>query len=96
MSISHIQKNSEKFNHYVKTQYRVSKSIIKFELNLNIVELENGDKIFLKSFQSNKLEEFIEYAKTHELIQINTSDQLEKTVIHATGGGAYKYQKLFD
>jgi hypothetical protein len=41
---------------------------------LNIVELENGDKIFLKSFQSNKLEEFIEYAKMHELIQINTSD----------------------
>ena len=64
----HILKNLEKFNRCAKTLYQVSKSNIYFKLNSNIVELENGDKIFLKSFQSNKLEEFIEYAKKHELI----------------------------
>ena len=57
-----------------------------------IVELENGDKIYLKSFESNKLIEFINFVKEHGLIE---ADQSEVT-IHATGGGAYKYHDLID
>jgi pantothenate kinase len=54
------------------------------------VELKNGGKIFLKSFQSSKIEEYIDWLKRHRLI--NEDDD---TVIHATGGGAYKYADLF-
>ena len=57
-----------------------------------MIELENGDKIYLKSFESNKLIEFISFVKDHGLIE---EDQSEVT-IHATGGGAYKYQDLID
>lgn len=46
------------------------------------VELENGDHIYLKSFQSNKIDEFIKFVKDNKLVD---------TTIHATGGGAYKY-----
>ena len=34
-----------------------------------LVELENGDKIYLKSFESNKLIEFINFVKDHGLIE---------------------------
>lgn len=56
-----------------------------------VVELENGDKIFLKSFESNKLIEFINFVKDHDLVE----DE-DGVTIHATGGGAYKYQDLID
>lgn len=41
--------------------------------------------IYLKSFPSSKVHEFIDYVKNHKLIDSET------TYIHATGGGAYKY-----
>lgn len=50
-----------------------------------IVELSNGDVIYLKSFPSNKIEEFFSFVKQHNLID-ETVDK-----IHATGGGAFKY-----
>jgi pantothenate kinase len=37
--------------------------------------------------------EFIEFLKYHELLEAFPGG--EKTVIHATGGGAYKYHELF-
>ena len=44
--------------------------IIEFNwLNLCSVDLENGDKIFLKSFNSNKIVEFIDYVKHHGLLE---------------------------
>ena len=52
-----------------------------------LVDLENGDKIFLKSFSSNKIIEFIDFVKHHNLLE----EQDGKAIIHATGGGAYKY-----
>lgn len=52
-----------------------------------LVDLENGDKIFLKSFNSNKIIEFIDFVKHHNLLE----EQDGKAIIHATGGGAYKY-----
>ena len=55
-----------------------------------LVDLENGDKIFLKSFNSNKIIEFIDFVKNHDLLE----EQDGKAIIHATGGGAYKYQDL--
>ena len=45
----------------------------------------------MKSFQSSKIEEFITFLQRHELI-----DDSDKTVIHATGGGAFKYADLFE
>ena len=55
-----------------------------------IVELDNGDMIYLKSFPSTKIGEFLKFAKEHRLID----KSLES--IHATGGGAYKYNDLFE
>lgn len=55
-----------------------------------LVELQNGETIFLRSFPSAKVPEFLKQAKESELID----DSLE--IIHATGGGAYKYQDVFD
>ena len=54
--------------------------------SLIAVELENGDQIYLKSFESNKIDEFIRFVKDNNLVD---------TTIHATGGGAYKYQEQF-
>jgi pantothenate kinase len=46
--------------------------------------------IYLKSFPSAKIHEFIEFAKRYKLIDEETQ------FIHATGGGAYKYNDLFE
>ena len=40
----------------------------------------------MKSFESSKIDEFIQFVKNNDLV--------DKT-IHATGGGAYKYQEHF-
>jgi pantothenate kinase len=58
-----------------------SNSFIYFLLMFS-VELANGDRIFLRKFHSSKVDEFLDWAKTNDLV----GDQ-----IHATGGGAYKY-----
>ena len=55
-----------------------------------LVDLSNGDTIYLRSFSSSKIEEFITFAKDTCMID----PSLER--IHATGGGAYKYQTLFE
>ncbi len=55
-----------------------------------IVELSNGDIIYLRSLPSNKIGEFVTQAKQLNLIDAS----LER--VHATGGGAYKYSKLFE
>jgi hypothetical protein len=34
----------------------------------HIVELENGEKIYLKSFKSGQLNEFIDFVKENELL----------------------------
>ena len=57
---------------------------------MNLVELDNGDMIYLKSFPSVKIGEFLTFAKEHRLIDKNLES------IHATGGGAYKYNDLFE
>ena len=57
-----------------------------------IVELDTGDRIYLKSFQSHKLQEFIDFVKQHDLLHLDD----EETLIHATGGGAYKYSELLE
>ena len=62
--------------------------------NHTLVELETGDKIYLKSFESSKVDEFIHFVKDHQLLHELPGG--EKTVIHATGGGAYKYHELFE
>lgn len=49
------------------------------------VELQNGDTIYLRSFPSAKIEEFVRFALESDLID----ETVER--IHATGGGAYKY-----
>ena len=54
-------------------------------INMPLVELSNGDKIYLKCFESSKIGEFITFVK--ETLKVDRT--LEK--IHATGGGAYKY-----
>ena len=46
--------------------------------------------IYLKSFPSTKIGEFIKFAKDYKLID----KDLES--IHATGGGAYKYNDIFE
>ena len=38
----------------------------------NIVELDNGDMIYLKSFPSSKIQEFINFAKEHKLVDEET------------------------
>lgn len=45
----------------------------------------------MKSFQSSKIEDFINFMKKHDLI-----NEEDSTVIHATGGGAYKYADLLE
>jgi pantothenate kinase len=55
-----------------------------------LVELSHGDTIYLKSFPSNRIQEFINFAKEILLIDKSTEH------IHATGGGAYKYHDLFE
>jgi pantothenate kinase len=52
--------------------------------------LSNGDTIFLRSFPSEKIGEFLKMARQEELI--------DKSVerVHATGGGAFKYQEVFE
>lgn len=59
--------------------------------NRIVVELEDGSQIYLKSFKSNKINEFIEFIQHHDLL-----DKNEPQIIHATGGGAYKYNDLFE
>ena len=57
-----------------------------------LVELENGDKIYLKSFHSNNVKEFIDYIKEYDLLEFSeTENGAETAILHATGGGAYKY-----
>ena len=51
------------------------------------VELANGDKIFLKSFNSSRIEEFLDFVKEHDLVD---------STLHATGGGAHKYSDIFE
>lgn len=46
--------------------------------------------IYLKQFPSTKIGEFIKFAKEHKLIDKDTES------IHATGGGAYKYNYIFE
>ena len=58
-----------------------------------VVELDSGDKIYLKSFPSSKIIDFIDFIKTHNLINVNLP---QNTILHATGGGAYKYADLFE
>jgi type II pantothenate kinase len=55
-----------------------------------IVELDNGEMIYLKSFPSTKIGEFLTFAKEQRLVDSNTLQ------IHATGGGAYKYNDLME
>ncbi|CDW79019.1 UNKNOWN [Stylonychia lemnae] len=55
-----------------------------------IPKLSNGEMIYLKSFPSTKIHEFIKFAKQHKLIDKDSQH------IHATGGGAYKYNDLFE
>lgn len=54
------------------------------------VELDNGEMIYLKSFPSSKVGEFLRFAKEQRLVDENTCQ------IHATGGGAYKYSDIFE
>ena len=61
---------------------------ITLTLYLNdLVELANGESIYLKSFNSNQIESFVDFVR---------SNNLAEERIHATGGGAYKYAELFD
>lgn len=60
-------------------------------INIFTVELDNGEKIYLKSFPSTKIEEFIDFVKFHKLVEDGQS-----SILHATGGGAYKYHDLFE
>ena len=54
-----------------------------------IVELANGERIFLRSFNSNRIQEFVQFVKENQLLENNCGR------FHATGGGAYKYEDLF-
>mmetsp|Transcript_24068 Transcript_24068/g.29907 ORF Transcript_24068/g.29907 Transcript_24068/m.29907 type:complete len:113 (+) Transcript_24068:2-340(+) len=53
----------------------------------SIPKLANGDKIFLKSFKSHQIDQFVQFVKDNNLVD---------TAIHATGGGAHKYADLFE
>jgi pantothenate kinase len=55
-----------------------------------IVELSNGDIIYLRSLSSSRIEEFLKFAAETDLID----PSMER--IHATGGGAYKYQDVLE
>ena len=56
---------------------------ITLTLYLNdLVELANGESIFLKSFNSNQIESFVDFVQ---------SNNLAEERIHATGGGAYMH-----
>jgi hypothetical protein len=46
--------------------------------------------IYLKSFPSTKIHDFLKFAKEHKLIDKSLD------AIQATGGGAYKYNHLFE
>lgn len=46
--------------------------------------------IYLRTFDSNKLEEFFKFVKENKLIDESVGQ------IHATGGGAFKYQSVFE
>ena len=59
-------------------------------LFLCAVELANGDKLYLRSFHSNRIEEFVDFVKRNDLLSNNCGR------IHATGGGAYKYEDMFE
>ena len=52
-----------------------------------LVALANGEKIYLKSFDSNKIGTLVDFIKSNELVG---------DTIHATGGGAHKYADLFE
>lgn len=43
----------------------------------------------MKTFASNRVEDFFEFVKDNDLLEANDR-------VHATGGGSYKYQHLFD
>jgi len=62
----------------------------------SIPQLANGDKIFLKSFKSNKIEELIHYVKEHDLLEGVGDTVPDRIVVHATGGGAFKYNAQFE
>jgi hypothetical protein len=49
-----------------------------------LVELENGDQIYLKSFESSKISQFLDFVNENNLVD-------DGGHIHATGGGSYKY-----
>jgi pantothenate kinase len=61
----------------------------------------------LKSFNSNQVQTFIDFVKEHKLLdeaikndgdsnnQIDSENKYQ-AIIHATGGGAYKYADLFE
>jgi hypothetical protein len=49
-----------------------------------IVELANGDSIYLRSFPSSKIGEFLDFVNENNLVD-------EGGCVHATGGGSYKY-----
>ena len=59
-------------------------------VKLLLVELSNGDTIYLRSLPSQKIGDFVTQAKQLNLID----ESLER--VHATGGGAYKYSDLFE
>ena len=44
----------------------------------------------MKSFESRNIQEFFDYVKKYRLVDSKMGN------IHATGGGAYKYQALFE
>jgi pantothenate kinase len=56
---------------------------------MSTVELANGDKIYLRSFNSNQIGEFFSFVKDNGLLENNCGR------VHATGGGAFKYEDMF-
>ena len=51
--------------------------------------MKNGDQIFFKSFELDKLDDFCKFVLDNKIVQDNDT-------IHATGGGSYKFQSIFD
>ena len=55
---------------------------------VSVVELANGDSIYLRSFQSSKISQLLTFVNENGLVD-------DEGTIHATGGGSYKYQQEF-
>lgn len=49
------------------------------------VETESGDELYLKAFPSHKIIEYLDFVNQNKLVE-------DGGIIHATGGGSYKYQ----